>query len=164
MPVRHTAYLLLGSNMGDRPYYLRMAEKMISRRMDIIRSSPVYETSPWGKLAQGDYLNCVLETRTSMGPFQLLRFLSGIEDQFGRTGKGQMMPRRLDIDILFYGDAVITSKKLSVPHPRMGLRRFVLQPLYDIAPDLIHPQTGLNVREMLAVCEDKGEVRKFDAT
>lgn len=162
MPVYHTAYLITGSNIGDRYHYLLMAEKNIAEIAIIVSKTAIYETSPWGKKNQYNYLNQVLEIRTPKGPFQLLNYLHHIEKLFSRTGKGQMTPRKMDIDILLYNNTIINSHKLTIPHPRISLRRFVLQPLAEIAPELKHPVNGQNVAEMLKNCTDNSSVRRFD--
>jgi len=142
-----TVYLSLGSNLGDREANLRAA----LQRLSPVRQSPIYETEPIDYLDQGWFLNMVVELHTELFPRQLLTRVQKIERELGRVRGVPKGPRTLDIDILLYGNAVVRTPDLEVPHPRMNDRRFVLQPLADLAPDLRHPVTKRTIREMLAV-------------
>jgi 2-amino-4-hydroxy-6-hydroxymethyldihydropteridine diphosphokinase len=145
-----TAYLGLGSNVGDREANLRAAiGRLRAPDLRVLRVSSVYETEPVDYSAQRWFLNLVLEAETSLFPLQLLSRIAKIERGMGRVRTVPKGPRSIDIDILFYGKAVIESEALVVPHPRMADRRFVLAPLADLAPDLRHPVLHRTVREML---------------
>jgi 2-amino-4-hydroxy-6-hydroxymethyldihydropteridine diphosphokinase len=144
------AYLGLGSNIGDREANLGAAiERLRAPDLRVLRVSPVYETEPVDYTRQRWFLNLVVEVETSLFPMQLLARVARIERALGRARTVPKGPRTIDIDILLYGQAVIRSETLEVPHPRMGERRFVLAPLADLAPDLRHPVAHRTVREML---------------
>lgn len=155
-------YLLLGSNLGDRTLNISNAIELISKHLGpVTRVSSYYETEPWGNPDQGFFLNAVLMLYTSEDPFGVLEIVLSIEKILGRTRTtDRNAARTIDIDILLYGDRVISTKKLSIPHPRMHLRRFVLVPLLEIAPDLIHPATGKHFGRLLHCCPDKLAVYK----
>jgi len=145
-----TVYLSLGSNVGDRGQHLRAAlERLESARVRVLRTSAVYETEPLDLKAQRWFWNLVAEAETDLFPRQLLAYTSRIERELGRVRTVAKGPRTLDIDILFYGRAVVRADGLEIPHPRIAERRFVLVPLADLAPDLRHPVTHRTVREML---------------
>lgn len=152
----NTVYLSLGSNLGDREQHLRDAiERLTAPKLSVLRVSPIYETAPVDYLDQGWFLNLAVEAETSLFPLQLLGHTARIEHELGRTRTIAKGPRKIDIDILFYGRAIIRSTRLEVPHPRMDDRRFVLAPLADLAPDLRHPVTHLTIRQMLAQAPDQ---------
>jgi 2-amino-4-hydroxy-6-hydroxymethyldihydropteridine diphosphokinase len=130
--------------------YLKAAIERLSRaRVRVLRASPVYETEPVDYAAQGWFLNQVVEAETELFPLQLLAATQRIERGLGRVRTVPKGPRTLDIDILFYGKAVVRTERLEIPHPRVGERRFVLAPLADLAAELRHPVTHHSVREML---------------
>jgi 2-amino-4-hydroxy-6-hydroxymethyldihydropteridine diphosphokinase len=159
-----TAFLALGSNVGDREANLREAvNRLDSDEIRVVRRSSLYETAPRELLDQPLFLNAVLEMETGLFPMQLLARVREIERQMGRRRMTPKGPRNIDIDILFYGRAVIAAAELEVPHPRIAQRRFVLEPLAEIAPDFRHPLTGKTAHEMLAVLEPQG-VRRLEAT
>jgi len=139
-------FLSLGSNVGNREANLRAAIE----RLRVLRVSRIYETEPVDYTEQPWFLNLVVEIETELSPFELLAATARIEQELGRVRTIAKGPRTIDIDILFYGDAVIDEPTLQIPHPRMAERRFVLAPLADLAPDLRHPLTRQTVREMLA--------------
>jgi len=139
-------YLSLGSNVGDREANLRAA----IQRLDPLRVSPIYETEPVDYQDQAWFLNVVVEAETALFPRQLLARTQRIERELGRVRTVPKGPRTIDIDILLYGDVVMRTTELEIPHPRMTERRFVLQPLVDLTPDLRHPVTHKTVRAMLA--------------
>lgn len=146
-----TVYLALGSNIGDREARLREAvARLKAEEIHVLRCSPVYETEPQDVKDQDWFLNAVLEAETDLFPMQLLGRTQKIEQELGRRRLKQGGPRTLDIDILLYGHAVVRTPQLEIPHPRMASRRFALEPLSQLAPDLRHPVTGRTVREMLA--------------
>ncbi len=156
-----TVYLALGSNLGDRAENLRAAIDALAKAgVAVRRASSVYETEPLDVLDQPMFLNMVVEAETALMPRQLLSRTARIEREMGRKRIVAKGPRTIDIDILFYGASVINAPDLIVPHPRLAERRFVLEPLAEIAPDLRHPVTRRTAREMLtAVASQK--VRKL---
>ena len=145
-----TAYLSLGSNLGDRERHLRGALALLDEPgLHVLRVSSFYETEPMEAPAQSWFLNAVAEVETDLFPRQLLARIQKIERQLGRKRLTPKGPRTIDVDILLYGAAVIETVELQVPHPRMAGRRFVLEPLAELAPELRHPVTRRTVREML---------------
>lgn len=155
----HTAYIALGSNMGDRKAYLEGAVRALGEHPDcrMEASSPLYVTAPYGGVAEGDFINSVIRVETLLGPEELLDVMQGIEQQAGRERKVRWGSRTLDLDLLFYDDAVIDCERLTVPHPDMENRDFVLEPLARIAPWLRHPVNGLTVRAMLERLPGRGK-------
>jgi 2-amino-4-hydroxy-6-hydroxymethyldihydropteridine diphosphokinase len=143
-------YLSLGSNIGDREANLRKAVELLEALdVHVLRASRIYETEPVDYVDQAWFLNQVVEAETALFPMQLLTRIARIERELGRTRTVPKGPRTLDIDILFYAEAVVHTARLEIPHPRMAERRFVLLPLAELAPDLRHPVTRLSVRRML---------------
>ena len=156
----YRAFLGLGSNMGARHDYLNRAALAMAR-VDGVRMvwcSSVYETEPWGNTAQGKFLNAVAEIETSLDPPRLMEEARRIEQLLGRTPGERWGPREIDIDILLYDGLVHSSGGLEVPHPDMERRKFVLVPLREIAPDVIHPVNGMTVAEMADACRDGSRV------
>jgi len=143
-------YLSLGSNLGDRQHNLNMALELLSQRVNVRKVSSTYETEPVGNPDQPLFLNQVVRIQTRLAPLELLTLIQGIEFKLGRIRDKPNAPRSLDIDILFYGDQVIKNRQLVVPHPRIEERAFVLVPLVEIAPKLIHPVSGKTAEKMLA--------------
>jgi len=149
MPNTVTVYLALGSNLGDRQANLRRALNLLSPAVTFAGLSPVYDTAPVGIPSQPRFLNMVARGKTALTPPALLTLAKSIEKQMGRKPGPPNSPRPLDIDILFYGDSVIGTPSLTVPHPRIAERAFVLAPLADIAPALKHPVAGKTARQSL---------------
>lgn len=147
--MKHLVYLALGTNLGDRHANLLTAQKALEPEVDVRRSSPVYETPPWGYLDQPSFLNQVLEAETRLTPRDLLQTLKRLEKKLGRKPNFQNGPRLIDVDILFYDDLIINLDGLEIPHPRMEDRAFVLVPMADLAPDFRHPVNGKTIQEML---------------
>lgn len=144
------AYLSLGSNLGDRDAHLAQAmERLEAAGIRILRRSSIYETQPQGHLDQPWFLNMVLEVETDLTPLELLAQTQKIEKELGRERTVPQGPRIIDIDILFYGSSIIATPELDVPHTRLATRRFVLEPLAELSPDLMHPVIGKTVRELL---------------
>lgn len=149
---KHIVYLALGSNLGDREENLKQAIASLPPQMDVKAKSNVYETPPWGYEEQPRFLNQVLKTQTYLQPEPLLKHIKRLEVALGRKATFQNGPRVIDIDILMYDNLVLNTPILSIPHPHMHERGFVLLPMMDIAPDLVHPLTQKSVREMLVSC------------
>jgi 2-amino-4-hydroxy-6-hydroxymethyldihydropteridine diphosphokinase len=151
-----TVYIGLGSNLGDRAENLRAArERLELSGVRVRRASSIYETEPRGLLDQPWFLNQVIEAETTLYPRQLLARLLTIEREMGRLRTTPHGPRTIDLDILLFGDAVVHAAGLEIPHPRMAERRFVLEPLAELAPGLRPPRGRHTVREMLAEVMDQ---------
>lgn len=145
-----TVYIALGSNVGDRAENLRLAKEQIEAPdLRVLRASSIYETAPRDVEDQPWFLNQVLECATDLFPRRLLARLRKIERAMGRKRRMAKGPREIDLDILLYGDAVVKAPELEVPHPRLAERRFVLEPLAELAPEKRHPGTRRTMREML---------------
>lgn len=157
------SYLGLGSNVGDRLAYLQSAvEKLASSQsIQVVKLSPVYQTEPVGYVAQEDFYNMVVEIRTSLAAGELLSEVKRIESELGRIESNHKGPRTIDIDILLYGDVPIVQHKLTVPHPLMIEREFVLRPLLDIAPQAIIPTLNITIEEALARIDSHKRVIKL---
>lgn len=146
-----TVYLGLGSNVGDREAMLQAAIDLLQARdLTVVRVSPVYETEPQDLRRQPWFLNLVAEVKTSLFPLQLLARIGKIEQQIGRRRTVAKGPRPIDIDILLYGNFVVQSSTLVIPHERLTERRFVLAPLAELAPDLRDPRSRRSMRELLS--------------
>lgn len=176
-------YLSLGSNLGNRADSLKKAIQLLndSDQVEIIKESQIYETNHWNELknksngkilnqVQDDrwddtipnYLNQVIQIKTSLNPFELLKVTQQIERDLGRESKGDLAPRTIDIDILLYGDEVVNSDDLTIPHPRMTGRKFVLVPLAEMNPELKNPQSGELFMDILQKCGDNTKIRLYE--
>ena len=155
MPTKRTklgpvkVYLGLGANLDDRQGNLLRAVELLSQWGQIEELSSLYETEPVGYLDQPPFLNAACQLMTTLTAEELLAVAKNIEATLGRIQSFRNAPRPIDIDILFYGEQVINSPQLTIPHPRLEERAFVLVPLAEIAPDLVHPVNGLTVQEMV---------------
>ena len=160
----NNAYLLIGGNLGDRMANLASAQKLIEQKAGHInKMSGVYETAPWGSIEQPAFYNRALLIHTRLPPQELLTNLLQIETELGRTREEKYGPRTIDIDILLIDSEIIHSPALTIPHPFMAKRRFVLAPLNEIAGSIIHPQLKKSISELLNSCEDNLEVKKLVA-
>ena len=158
----HTIYIALGTNLGDRLANLRAAIDAFDPEIIVTAESHVYETPPWGYEDQPAFLNMVVKAETDLEPESLLAYLKQLEVELGREDNFRWGPRLIDLDILFYDDLVIESPPLVIPHPRLHERGFVLIPLLDIAPDIVHPKFQVRVEEFLPKSDRQGINRVYD--
>ncbi|MBO0933358.1 2-amino-4-hydroxy-6-hydroxymethyldihydropteridine diphosphokinase [Fibrella aquatilis] len=155
-------YLLLGANLGDRAQTLAQARTQLAQQVGTLtQASPLYETAAWGLTDQPAYLNQVLLLETVLSPEAVLTQTQAIEQALGRVRAERWGARVIDIDLLFYNDLILNTPALTLPHPYLHLRRFTLQPLADVAPNLTHPVLKMPVWQLLEVCQDGSEVIKF---
>jgi 2-amino-4-hydroxy-6-hydroxymethyldihydropteridine diphosphokinase len=156
------AILGLGGNVGDREFLLDSAIRECSELGRILKSSSIYETSAWGGVAKGAFLNQVILLETEFDPETLLIQLRAIEQRLGRQRTVHWGDRTMDIDLLFFEKEIVESENLVIPHPAIAYRRFVLAPLCEILPGFVHPILGKTAVEMLLDCPDKEEVKKYN--
>jgi 2-amino-4-hydroxy-6-hydroxymethyldihydropteridine diphosphokinase len=157
----HTIYLSLGSNLADRAANLQSAQDHLPPQVGLIEASPIYETEPWGYTDQPLFLNQALKAVTSLTPGQLLIYLKSIEKALGRLPSFHLGPRLIDLDILFFDDLVMHEQGLTIPHPYLHERPFVLVPLADVAPDFVHPVFHLTIKDFLSKLDTRG-IRIYD--
>jgi 2-amino-4-hydroxy-6-hydroxymethyldihydropteridine diphosphokinase len=159
---QYSVFVALGSNLGDRAAFLQAAAMRLRRLPSTraVQHSSVYESDPYGKKDQPRFLNAVTELDTALTPEQLLPLLKEIENDVGRVPGERWGPREIDLDILIYDGLVVDQEELHVPHADLVNRKFVLVPLRDIAPDLVHPVNGMTITELAASCRDEARVVK----
>jgi len=156
------AFLLLGTNLGDRNKNLLSAMQYIAGdEIEVEQTSSIYETAAWGKTDQQNFLNQVIEISTNLSSTALLEKILTIEKQIGRIRKEMWGERIIDIDILYYANEVIRSQRLVIPHPYLHERRFTLEPLREIAPNFVHPVFNKTTSSLLNECKDFLEVKKI---
>jgi 2-amino-4-hydroxy-6-hydroxymethyldihydropteridine diphosphokinase len=157
-----TTYLSAGSNLGDRETHLHRGIELLDQPgIEVARTSSTFETEPVGYRDQAWFLNLVIEARTSLQPHELLAACQRIEQMENRIRSFKDAPRTLDLDILLFGDLVLDSPDLVIPHPRLAVRRFVLEPLAELAPLALHPALKTNIRSLLTRCPDRSTVSLF---
>ena len=160
--MEHIVYLALGSNMGSRLVNLKAAVSNLTPQMTVKKKSSVYETPPWGFEDQAPFLNQVIMAETYLEPEALLGHLKRLEAALGRVPSFENGPRLIDIDILFFDDVIIDTASVAIPHPRLHKRAFVLVPLAEVAPELIHPVLRKSINELLEDV-DQSEITFFEA-
>ena len=153
-------YLGLGSNLGDRISFLKLASSLIAPKIKTLKESSIYETPPWGFTEQAPFLNQVIKGATELSPEELLEYLKEIENKIGRKETFRYGPREIDIDILFYNDLVFKNDSLCIPHPKFHERAFMLVPFSEIDPDFIHPIHDKKISELL-IKQDSKEIKLF---
>lgn len=158
----HQLFLGTGGNLGNKQVNFDKVYKHIQNELGtILKCSSVYESTPWGFDSNNLFWNQVLWVETLLSPIEILNRIAKIEAKFGRKRTGEVYTsREMDIDILYFDDLVLDTETLTIPHPQIANRLFVLIPLAEIAPDLVHPVLQLSGVEMLNVCEDKSEIKK----
>jgi len=156
-------YFVIGGNLGDREQYIERTKSLISERVGfILRSSSIYESEPWGFEHNQDFLNQVIIVDTQLSPASLLLEISFIEGVLGRERNcAGYCSRTVDIDILFYDQQVLLTPSLIIPHKHLHKRLFVLTPLTELVPDMIHPLFSITIRELMAICDDTTKVWKY---
>jgi 2-amino-4-hydroxy-6-hydroxymethyldihydropteridine diphosphokinase len=160
--IHRNIFLLLGSNSGDRLGYLRQAIALVEQEIgERITSSKVYETAPWGKTDQPNFLNQVIEIESQLSPDDLLVKVQSIEGRLGRVRAEKWSERAIDVDILYFGDKIIESSYLVIPHPHLAERKFVLVPLVEISSEFVHPVLQKSNAELLKECTDPLAVKEF---
>ncbi len=158
MPI--TAYIGIGSNLGEKESNCRKAIELLSRAGRVVRVSSFYCTEPVGYRDQESFINAVAEVETEMSPIELLAVCHMIENDLGRSRLFRWGPRSIDLDILLYGDAVVNESNLSIPHPFLSVRRFVLAPLCEISPEITHPISKKTISHLLHELRDPHKVVK----
>jgi 2-amino-4-hydroxy-6-hydroxymethyldihydropteridine diphosphokinase len=162
MQYMNKVFLLIGGNMGDRLQNLHQAIDLLAATCGpVIQQSAVYETAAWGKTDQAAFLNQALELTTHLTARELIITILSVEEQMGRRRMEKFGPRIIDIDILFFNDVIIHEPDLTIPHPQLQNRRFVLVPMQEIAPELVHPVLKKTIDQLLQECPDELAVRRM---
>lgn len=154
-------FLALGSNVGERKKNIETAITLLSQRVSNIKKASFYETRPVGYVEQDNFINTALEGDTDLNPGDLLGFVKRIEKKIGRIQRFKWGPREIDIDILFYGNILYNKNDLTIPHPRLYERDFVLQPLSDLNPDFIHPGLNKSIKQLRIHLKNKSIIKKL---
>jgi len=163
MRARRRLFLGLGSNIGDRRDILVRTRHALEQELGpVLAASKIYETAAWGKIDQSDFLNQVIILGCKMTQYQVLRAILRTEAKLGRVRQDKWGARSIDVDLLFYGELVYESSDLTIPHPFISQRRFILAPLAEIAPDFIHPTLNISMRSLLQKCEDQSAIKVFE--
>ncbi|MDD5368940.1 MAG: 2-amino-4-hydroxy-6-hydroxymethyldihydropteridine diphosphokinase [Anaerolineaceae bacterium] len=152
----HTIYLSLGTNLGDRVANLQAAREGLAPAVRMAAESTIYETAPWGYTDQPAFLNQAVQAETELSPRELLTYLKNLEHRMGREPSFPYGPRLIDIDILLYDNLVTSSPRITIPHPHLAERAFVLAPLAELAPELDVPGLGKSVKELAAAVDASG--------
>jgi len=160
----HQVFLGIGGNTGNKHENFDKVYTFIKNELgDIIKRSSVYETPPWGFESEENFWNQVIIVETQFSPEKLLKNIAQIENRFGRERvKGKYTSREMDIDILYFDDLIMNIEKLTIPHPQISNRLFVLLPLAEIAPEFVHPLLRLNSLQMLKNCSDSSTIKKVE--
>jgi 2-amino-4-hydroxy-6-hydroxymethyldihydropteridine diphosphokinase len=161
--MKRAIYLCIGGNLGEREANLEEAIDFIGFNFgDVVGVSSIYESEPWGMSDVPNFLNQVVHIQSELTDKELLLEIADLEEFFGRERSSQgYVSREMDIDVLFIDEEVISTEALQVPHPRLSERRFVLEPLAEIAPEFIHPELKQSVEVLLKACSDKGKVTRL---
>lgn len=161
--MKRAIYLCIGGNLGEREANLEEALEFIDFNFgDVVGVSSIYESEPWGMSDVPNFLNQVVHIESELNDKELLMEIADLEEFFGRERSSQgYVSREMDIDVLFIDGEIISTEALQVPHPRISERRFVLEPMAEIAPDFIHPELKQSVAGLLKACSDKGKVTRL---
>jgi len=163
MQYMNKVFLLIGGNMGHRLQNLHRAIELLAATCGpVIQQSAVYETAAWGKTDQAAFLNQALTIMTNLTPQELITTILSVEEKMGRHRTEKFGPRVIDIDILFYNDVIMHEPHLTIPHPQLQNRRFVLVPMHEIAPEYIHPEFQKSIEQLLEECADDLEVQPYE--
>ena len=160
---QHQLILSLGGNLGKKSQIFSDTYRLIEKNIGIItRLSSIYQTPPWGFKSKRDFWNQITIVSTGLDPNQILNQIGEIESHFGRARRqGKYLSRKMDIYILFYDNLVYESENLTIPHPQIENRKFVLVPLSELNPGYIHPKSGISIAKMLELCNDMSEIIKI---
>ena len=155
-------YLALGSNVGDSVAYINKAVELLGQKVDGLTRAALYRSKPAGYTDQPDFLNTAVSGQTALDPSELFKFIKDVEERVGRVARFRWGPREIDIDIIFYGDQILDTEKLTIPHPRFQERDFVLRPLADLNPGFKDPRSGQTVGELLAAVGNLTDLQRLN--